>query len=268
MTNAAPTISLVIATYNWPEALELCLLSVLCQEKMPDEILIADDGSGPATKELIERFKKISPVHIQHIWHPDEGFNLAQIRNKATVAAMGKYIIQIDGDLILHRCFIKDHWMAAKPGHFIAGSRVILTKQFSEKIFRTKAITVSIFQKGINNRFNGIHSGYWGHVASLFVKTRNTINIRGCNMSFWKNDFLAVNGYNENYTGWGREDTDLVFRFYNSGLQRTYFKLRGIVFHLWHKEADRSGLIKNDSILEETALTKAKRTTKGADQYI
>jgi len=87
-------------------------------------------------------------------------------------------------------------------------------------------------------------------------------------MSYWKKDFLAVNGYNELYNGWGREDTDLVFRFYHNGLQRTYFKLRGVVYHLWHKEADRSGLTQNDTILEQTIHTHAIRCEVGSDQYV
>ena len=174
----------------------------------------------------------------------------------------------MDGDLILHPHFIKDHIAAAKQGHFIGGSRVILNKELSEKVFREKNIALSLFQKGISNHFNGIHSTLVGGLLSSIISTKNAFNIRGCNMSYWKKDFLAVNGYNELYNGWGREDTDLVFRFYHSGLQRTYFKLRGVVYHLWHKEADRSGLTQNDTILEQTIQTRATRCELGSDQYV
>lgn len=268
MAHTLPITSLVIATYNWPQALEICLESVLRQNKMPDEILIADDGSGKATKELIERFRSRFAVPVHHIWHPDEGFKLAQIRNKANVAAMGEYIIQVDGDLILHPCFVKDHMTAAKPGYFIGGSRVIIEQERSGKILHDKNIELNIFQKGFSNRFNGIKVAALGKMASTIVKTTNAYNIRGCNISYWKKDFLAVNGYNEKYSGWGREDTDLVFRFYHSGLHRRFFKFRGIAYHLWHKEADRGGLIQNDNILTLTIQTKATWCGKGADQYL
>lgn len=263
-----PSTSLVIATYNWPQALELCLLSVLNQKRMPDEIVIADDGSKPDTRALIDQYRAKFSIPLQHIWHPDEGFKLAQIRNKANVAARGDYLIQVDGDLILHPGFIYDHCDAAKPGHFIGGSRVIMSRELSDKIFREKDVDVALFQKGIRNRFNGIHSSLLGRIASAFISTNNAFNIRGCNMSYWRKDFMAVNGYDEQYSGWGREDTDLVFRMYHSGLKRTFFKLRGVAYHLWHQEADRSGLSINDTTLEQTIQTKATRCVKGVDQYL
>lgn len=268
MSATLPSTSLVIATYNWPQALELCLLSVLHQTQLPDEIVIADDGSRQETRDLVEGFRSRFNIPIQHIWHPDEGFKLAQIRNKANAAANCDYLIQVDGDLILHPNFVKDHRNAARPSHFIGGSRVIMDKELSARIFKEKKIDINPFQKGTNNRFNGIHSSFFGHIASLFIKTNNAFNIRGCNMSYWKNDFMNVNGYDEQYSGWGREDTDLVFRMYHSGLKRTFFKLRGIAYHLWHKEADRSGLSINDTTLEHTIQTKATRCIKGVDQYL
>ena len=139
--------SLVIATYNWPQALELCLLSVLKQKQLPDEIVIADDGSGQDTKDLVDQFRTRFSIPIQHIWHPDEGFKLAQIRNKANAAAKGDYLVQVDGDLILHPRYIKDHIAGAKQGHFIGGSRVILSKELSDKIFREKSIELNLFDK-------------------------------------------------------------------------------------------------------------------------
>ncbi len=263
-----PSVSLVIATYNWPKALACCLESVLRQSRFPDEVVIADDGSGSDTREVIEAFRNKTSIPVQHIWHEDHGFRLAHIRNRANVAAKHPYIIQVDGDLILHRHFVKDHAEAASPHCFIGGSRVLLDPELSASILEKGKADLHFYSTGIHNRFNALHSAFWGNLLSAIVKTNNAFNIRGCNMSYWKDDFVRVNGYNENYTGWGREDTDLVFRFYHNGLKRTFFKLRGVAWHLWHKEADRSELLKNDSILEETIRTKAVRTSPGADQYL
>ncbi len=263
-----PQISLVIATYNWPQALACCLESVLRQTRPPDEVVIADDGSGQATREVVDAFREKSGIPVQHIWHEDNGFRLAHIRNRANVAARHEYIIQIDGDLLLHPEFIRDHAEAARPHCFIGGSRVLLSQSLSAAILDSKNASLHFYSAGIGNRFNALHSRFLGRLASALFKTNNAYNIRGCNMSYWQDDFIQVNGYNENYTGWGREDTDLVFRFYHHGMKRTYFKLRGVVWHLWHKEADRSELLKNDSILEETIRTKAVRTNPGADQYL
>ena len=103
------TVSLIISTYNWPRALYLCLDSVMQQTVMPSEIIIADDGSGIATRDVVRHFEAVSPVPVRHIWHEDDGFRLAEIRNKAIAASRGEYVIQIDGDLILQRHFIQDH---------------------------------------------------------------------------------------------------------------------------------------------------------------
>src|SRR5690606_36112774 len=105
-------------TYNWPEALECCLLSVLKQKMLPGEVIIADDGSGEPTRQLINRFRQLCPVPLLHVWQPDEGFRLGKIRNKAIAAASGDYIIQTDGDIILHPLFIKDHMAASRSWHF------------------------------------------------------------------------------------------------------------------------------------------------------
>ena len=122
------TVSLIISTYNWPRALYLCLDSVMQQTVMPTEILIADDGSGISTRDVVKHFENISPVPVHHIWHEDRGFRLAAIRNKAIAASSGEYVIQIDGDLILHRHFIQDHIIFARKGCFVTGSRGIITE--------------------------------------------------------------------------------------------------------------------------------------------
>ena len=80
------TVSLIISTYNWPRALYLCLDSVMQQSVLPDEILIADDGSGMETRDVVRHFERISPVPVRHIWHEDRGFRVAAIRNKAIAA--------------------------------------------------------------------------------------------------------------------------------------------------------------------------------------
>lgn len=268
MAVARPTTSLVIATYNWPQALECCLLSVLRQRQLPDEIVIADDGSGKATRQLIDEFRSRFTIPLQHIWHEDTGFQLAQIRNKANVAALGDYLIQVDGDLILHPDFVKEHRQAAKPGHFIGGSRVILNQSLSQELIEKKKTSIALFDKGVSNRLNGIHAPRLGAALTRIIQTHNAYNIRGCNMSYWKRDFMNVNGYNEAFRGWGREDTDLVFRFYNSGLQRSFIKLRAIAYHLWHKEADRSQLTTNDEQLQETIRQHLVRCETGASQYL
>ncbi|MFT3825967.1 MAG: glycosyltransferase family 2 protein [Chitinophagaceae bacterium] len=260
--------SLIIATYNWPKALALCLKSVQKQQLLPSEIIVADDGSTDDTRQVIQSLQPCMPVPIKHIWQPDEGFQLGKIRNKAMAAATGDYLIQVDGDLILHPAFVRDHVRAARAGCFIGGSRVLLDETLSQELLQEKRNAFSLFTKGVKNHFNGLHLPAVARFAEVFKKEKGLYNLRGCNMSFWKKDIVAVNGYNESIHGWGREDTELVIRLYNTGVQRVFFKLQGVVYHLYHKEYDRSQLLQNDEIVQNAIKSKSVRCEAGIDQYL
>lgn len=262
-----PATSLIIAVYNWPEALELCLASVLRQTELPGEVIIADDGSGPAVARIIERYRPQLSVPLKHIWQPDEGFKLSQIRNKAVAASSGEYIIQIDGDLILHPSFVRDHMAVIRKDYFVGGSRVFMDQSLSSKLLSGRHARVSLFESGIRNRLNGLHAPWLNRLLHSFVPSKGKTNIRGCNMAYWRSDFIQVNGYNEDFQGWGREDTDLVLRLYSLGLNRMFFKFRGIVFHLYHKEADRSRLQTNDQLLLQ-ARELGHYCSNGIDKYL
>lgn len=133
-------ISLIITTYNRPKALWLTLISLIQQTKMPDEIIIADDGSKIETKLLIDRFIKKYNVFVNHVWQEDQGFRLSAIRNKAIAVARGDYIIQIDGDLILHKYFIEDHINWARKNTFISGTRCLLSKRLTNHLIKKESV--------------------------------------------------------------------------------------------------------------------------------
>ncbi|WP_316816900.1 glycosyltransferase family 2 protein [Pedobacter nyackensis] len=227
------SISLVISTYNWAEALRLSLKSVLSQTRMPNEILIADDGSGEATKTVIDFFKKNTQIPIKHFWQEDIGFRKTIIMNKAIAAAGGQYIIQIDGDIILHPKFIADHVSEALPGHYIKGSRAMLSPTRTHKILKFKNTDISPFSSGVGSKINATHFASLSHIFRGDKFRSN--NLRGCNFSFWKEDFIAVNGYNNDLEGWGHEDIELAARLTNLGIKQRQLKLRAVCFHLYHK---------------------------------
>ncbi len=257
--------SLIIATYNWPEALELVLKSVLTQSSIPNEIIIADDGSTITTKETISFLKTQNSINIKHIWQEDNGFQKTRILNKAIVEAKGDYIIQIDGDLILHYNFIKDHLSKAKKGQFIHGSRVFLNPELTKQSIQNKDISFSIFQKGLKNRFNTIHSDF---LESLLSKQNSSLKgTRGCNFSFWKDDVIAVNGYNQNMIGWGKEDSELSARLMNNGLRKLQLKFNAICYHLNHKIVSRKGININNQILNITVSERKTYCKNGINKY-
>ncbi len=258
--------SLLISTYNWPQALELVLLSAENQTEMPDEVLIADDGSTEVTKELIEDFRKKISVEIKHFWHEDKGFRKSIILNKAIAAAQGVYIIQIDGDCIMHKNFVRDHKAMARSNTYLYGSRVNIQENFLPTLFETQKIVFSYFQKGIKKRNRNL----WIPVLSSLYTTQKTISkkMRGCNVSFWKKDVIAVNGYNEKFEGWGREDSELIIRMMNNGVLGKRLRYRGIVYHIWHKVKDQSRFKRNDALQEKAILKKSKWCTNGIDKYL
>lgn len=258
------TVSLIISTYNWPRALHLCLESVMQQTVMPSEILVADDGSGPSTRAVIEHFASISPVPLRHIWHEDKGFRLAAIRNKAIAASRSEYIIQIDGDLILHRKFVQDHLAFARKGRFITGSRGVLTEELTHRLLDGESVTLTLLTKGVRNKNNALRLPL---LAALYGAVGPTRFVKGCNMAFWRDDLIRVNGYDEGFTGWGREDTELAIRLNNIGIRQQSMKYQGIVFHLHHKQQDRDNLSANDAHYQQSVREHRTRCEKGVDQH-
>jgi len=258
--------SLIISTYNREDALELTLLGALEQSEMPDEIIVADDGSRPTTKELIDRYRDKFPVPLLHCWHEDLGFRLSTIRNKAIAAATGEYIIMIDGDIIMHRHFIKSHKRKAWAGQFIQGSRVLLQSQLTQYSLIRKEIDFNFFQRGVRNRFNTIHSPLLSRLVSFYGTKPD--RIRGANLSFWKQDVLRVNGFNEDFVGWGREDSEFAVRMNNIGVDRLHLKFMAFGYHLYHKESPRDSLKKNDQILEQAIAERLTSCENGINKYL
>jgi len=251
--------SLLISTYNWPNALKLCLDSVVKQTAIPGEVLIADDGSTDETRQLLDSYK--SQLNIVHIWHEDKGFRLAEIRNKAIKKASGEYIVQIDGDIILDSHFIADHIDFAKKGYYARGTRVKLSKELSEKLWRGDRIALNLFTPGLETRENAIR---FGVLTGLLNKPKKqSSNALGCNMAFWRNDLLKVNGYNNELTGWGHEDEELCARLVNSNILRRKIKYNAIAYHQYHKERMKDNENEHNNIIATTINNKITRHKNG-----
>lgn len=260
--------SLIISTYNWPEALKLCLLSVREQSILPDEIVIADDGSTYVTTELIEAMRLVIPVRIVHVWQHDEGFQLSRIRNKAIAKSVHEYIIQIDGDLILHKDFIKDHLRICKPGSFVTGCRTIMNQELTEELLFSGNIRVPRLHKGLTNFCNRFSIPRLSNLLADRYRTRDIFALRGCNMAFWKEDLIRVNGYNELFNSWGFEDNDIAVRLFNSGLTKRMLKFGGVVFHLFHRESQKLLLPGNDEHLSHAIERREIACILGLSQYL
>lgn len=256
---------LLITTYNWPEALRLTLASVARQTRMPEEIVIADDGSGPDTRAVIDQWRGRG-LPIEHVWQEDVGFRVARSRNSAIACTRADYIVSIDGDMVLHPRFIEDHVNAARPDWFIQGARPRLSPETTAKLLQYGVPRVSLFARGMQQRPYALRSTL---LSKLMSRTKTTVvGIQGCNQSFWREHAVRVNGYDERFNNWGPEDREFAARLLHIGLKRRQLRHLAIAFHLYHPT--RAPLEKNplNRLLEETLSKRAVWAEHGLDAHL
>ena len=262
-------ISLVVSTYNRPDALGACLRSLARQTDRNFEIVVADDGSGAQTGELIKGWAEKTSVPLRHVWQEDRGFRLAEIRNRAIVASSGAYIVFLDGDCIARPDFVTAHRGLAEPGYFVGGNRVLLSKSLTGEIlaedlepecwpFSTWAI---LRVKREANRLLPLMRLPIGPWRKL--KARRWQGVRGGNFAFFRADLDRVDGFETSFVGWGLEDSDIVIRMIRAGVLRKDGRFATGVLHLWHKDADRSQLAANRAKLDELLSNDRVRALRG-----
>lgn len=258
--------ALIVTTYNWPEALDLTLASVARQTLAPDEVLVADDGSGPATRAVVDRWRAAG-LPLEHVWQEDAGFRLARSRNRALAAASAEYIVLVDGDMILQPRFIDDHVRCARPGRFVQGARPQLSAATTAQLLQGSGPkSIGPFTPGLQRRAYALRSRL---LSRLFSRTKATLGgVQGCNQSFWRSDALRVNGYDERFDAWGPEDREFVARLLHLGVQRHYVRHMALAFHLHHTSRAPAAPNPLDRLLEETLARRATWTEHGLDAHL
>lgn len=264
-----PEVSLIISTYNWPDALNLVLKSVANQSTYPAEVIIADDGSRQDTTDLVQQQMKNFPCPLIHVWQEDDGFQLARIRNKAAIKASGNYLIYLDGDCILKPDFIKNHIKLAKIGHFVAGNRILMSEPYSRQVLADQTdisrTPPASFSKDQVNRPWALNTLALGPLRDL--RSTNWKLLKGCNFALWKDDFLAINGVDEAFVGWGYEDSEMTIRLLRRGIKLRSGRLATTVLHIWHREQDRSAETENWQRLQDVLNGNKSIAEKGVNQY-
>lgn len=234
------TCSVLITTYNRPDVLRRCLTSLFQQSRLPDEIIVCDDGSSQATCQLLVHLQRQSPVPLLHIWQPDEGFRLAQIRNKGIAIARGSYVLQIDGDVILHPQFVADQLRLAKPGVFYSGNQLHFDQHQTNQLLAAHQDNVPLIVNQTKLTWHRLWVPFLQKPVAQFYHWKEHFRyVSGCNMAFWRADLLAINGYDESFTGWGWEDTDLAIRLINLGRRLRFIRFGAIQYHLYHPPSSR-----------------------------
>ncbi len=259
------TLALIINTFNQPDYLDRVLRAVSWQSVLPDEVLLADDGSEAPTRELFLHWPVGQKFRAEHLWQPHEGFRRAQILNQSIAAARSDYLVFLDGDTVPHPDFVADHRAAARQGFFVQGHRA-LVGQKAAAWFGKNNFSADRRRAMLQNQVSGLKNSFrWPFAVR---KTKNHLRgIRGCNLAIWRADLARVNGYNEDFTGWGREDSELAARLMNAGIQRLGLRGRALCFHLWHPPASRANLVTNDGLLERTLREKITRCEHGLDRH-
>ena len=262
---SAFALTLVVNTFNQPDYLSRVLNAVSKQSSPPDEVLLADDGSADKTKMAFEQWRAVQLFRGEHLWQEHEGFRRARILNRAIAAARADYLVFLDGDTVPHPDFVADHRAAARPGFFVQGHRALIGAKaaawFGQGHFsddRRRAL----FQ----GQMSGLKHSYRWPFALRKIKTRLR-GIRGCNLAIWRADLVRVNGYNEAFIGWGREDSELAVRLMNSGVRRLDLRGRALCYHLWHPPVGRAELAGNDELLAKAILEKHTRCELGLDRH-
>ncbi len=262
-------ISVIVTTYNREDALEAVLSALSRQSDRGFEVVIADDGSRAMTAAVVERWRTRLGVQLSHVWQLNCGFRAAEIRNRAILACRGDYCIFLDGDCIVSPDFVATHRKLAEPGWFVTGNRVLLSAALTEAVLRehlqpeTWGASAWIGQRlrGGVNRLAALLRLPLGPLRKL--QARRWRGARSCNLAVWRSDLERVDGFDASFTGWGREDSDLLIRLLRCGLRRKDGRFATGVIHLWHAQLDRAQLAANDARLEGVLQSDRERAQRG-----
>jgi len=256
-------VSLIISTYNSPKTLHKVLAELVKGTRLPEQILIADDGSGPETVDMLQQWKAQLGDRFEHIWQEDKGFRKNRILNQALRQTSGDYVIFTDGDCVPARHFVADHAALAENGCFVQGRRAYVLEEAVPHYLAGRASLPTLFFRG---QLRGAGKGLrlpW----PIIRYNAGLRGLLGCNLAAWRADLLAINGYDEAYEGWGiGEDSDLCARLYNLGCKRKFVYGRALVYHLNHPQLPREHVPASRARLQQTIETRAIRCQAGIEQ--
>lgn len=267
--------SAIVATYNRPRYLRLCLLSLAASSVRPDEVLVADDGSTSETvdtiREMQASLKEVFP--ILHVRQERKGIRKQIVVNEAVRRSTGDYLFFTDGDCIAHRHCLREHLKRSDPRAILAGQRVQLGKQLTEKLLKNGTVVNTLtFELLVDFLARRSH-----HFQEAFVirnpllrrllrkdRIKPATSVIGCNCSLPKKLFLDINGFDEDYQGFGDEDADLGIRVINQGGYIRSVRNLANVYHLdhpgtWHMGTEQfkhNAMIKQRRIDNKEAFCK------------
>jgi glycosyltransferase involved in cell wall biosynthesis len=268
-TDMADVISVIVTTYNREDALDAVLRGLARQRDHDFEVIIADDGSGPATAALIQSWASRLGARLLHVRQPDQGFRAAEIRNRAILASRGSICVFLDGDCLPRPDFVAAHRGLAEPGWFVTGNRVLLSRELTGTVLKDRLEpetwgTGAFLRQRLAGRINRL-----APLAPLPLGPLRKLHpqvwhgARSCNLGIWRADLDRVDGFDASFSGWGLEDSDLLIRLMRAGVRRKDGRFATGVLHLWHPPEDRSAMPRNELRLDEVAQGERVRALEG-----
>ncbi|MES2114423.1 MAG: glycosyltransferase family 2 protein [Pseudomonadota bacterium] len=263
------TISVIVSTYNRPDALSAVLQACFAQDDRHYEIIVADDGSTASTAQCVAALRARSPVPLEHVWQEDLGFRLARVRNLGIQAARGHYLLFLDGDCVPQPDFVSQHRKLAQRGHMVSGSRILLSEQLTARVL---AGQVDVNRLSLADKLRLRAGGHLNKILQLLARWPDVgrarrhfswRRIKGCNLAIWRSDLDRINGFDESFHGWGYEDSDIVLRLFNAGVMRKDGAFATEVLHLWHPESKRDQASSNRDLVVQRIADKTVRAAQG-----
>jgi glycosyltransferase involved in cell wall biosynthesis len=262
----AMRIAVVMTTYESPQSLDKVLEGYALQSRPPDEVVVADDGSGEATRGVVSRWRSEAPYRLIHVWQENQGYRRSRILNMGIAASTADYIVFTDGDCLPHREFVADHAQVAEEGFWVQGKRAQIRERFAQQADARDARGWLLLRRG------WLWRAAYGIRWPVPVVWRQTGSFReralGSNMAVWRKDLLAINGYNEAFVGWGSEDRELTVRLYNLGRRKKFVIGRALQFHLDHPATSRSQAKDNGEILAQVMSRRLTLCEHGLSQHL
>jgi glycosyltransferase involved in cell wall biosynthesis len=231
--------SVIVSTYNEPECLCMVLTALKRQTVLPAEVLVADDGSPASTLDALSKIAGELPFRLVHVRQPHAGFRLARSRNNAIHQAKGQFIAFLDQDTLPHRLWLERYLKRLRPGLVCTGYVLRLSEQAGAELNR-EAVAKGEFERwhteSAFDRLERMQRKYLFYTVcrrlGLGVKGRPAIAFG--NAAICRDDLIKVNGFDEEYIGWGQEDDDLGWRLYFAGLRPVPLVNQALVSHIHH----------------------------------
>lgn len=235
-------ISLITCTYNRLDKLDKLIKSLKNQSLLPDEFIISDDGSKEDIELFLKNiFKNENRFKVKLIKQKDLGFRLARARNNGVREAIGELIILVDSDIIMPKKFIEIFYKKRQK-NVINLSRALRLTPESTKLLTDKEIEKGQYSHLYSKKsyYYNIERYYKNKLYSIFAPKKQAEKFRAMAFSLYKEDYLKLNGFDENFIGWGAEDLDFGRRAYYKGIKIVNSHKNNFQIHQWHEESDKN----------------------------